>query len=266
MSHECITFQGLSIKIENPKGSVRTWYDPHTDTTGSTKMLRPYGFFTGTLGLDGDEVDVYVGDEEDAPKVYIVTQLKAPEFRHVDEQKVMLGFKSEEAAKQAYLKQYDDPRFFSHITSMSLDSFRRKLNSQRGGLIKALYELTNSAIMGTIHKSGDNHMEDKKNCEHGEDCTKCHSAPDMLKSLADKMFALAKSSAPKAVEVETPDLGYVVKSWDFNPDEGKVAKSTRIPTPLSEPIKTPTMYKSCVGCGRVNKSFVECPRCTKAGQ
>lgn len=41
-----------------------------------------------------------------------------------DEDKVMLGFNSEQEAKQAYLKQYDRPGFFGNIDIVDFDVFK----------------------------------------------------------------------------------------------------------------------------------------------
>jgi len=125
---------GLDISIENAKGSVRRWYDPHGKETGHTKMHFDYGYIRGTKGTDGDHVDVYVGPDLEATKVYIVDQMKKPstpddgkDWKQFDEQKVMLAFKNAAEAKFAYLKQYDDHRFFGGMKEMSVEDFKAKV-------------------------------------------------------------------------------------------------------------------------------------------
>jgi hypothetical protein len=135
--HDRITFQGFKIAIENRKGSVRHWYDKHTDTKGQTKMRYPYGYFNLTEGMDGDHVDCFVGPDESAGKVYIVHQLKAPHFKTPDEDKVMIGFGSAAAAKRAYLQHFDQPGFFGSMTAMGLEEFRTKVYKMRRRMIKA---------------------------------------------------------------------------------------------------------------------------------
>jgi hypothetical protein len=129
-------FRGLDVSIENRKGSVRRWHDPHGKETGSTKMHASYGYIRKTKGTDGDHVDVYLGPHQDAPNVYIVDQMKKPEgsvkgdkklWTTFDEQKVMLGYRSAHDAKQAYLKQYDDPRFFGSMRAMPYEQFEAKV-------------------------------------------------------------------------------------------------------------------------------------------
>jgi phage-related protein (TIGR01555 family) len=127
-----VTYAGMQVCIESPKGSTRTWVD--TDgTPGSTTMKYDYGYAVGTAGTDGDSVDIYLGPNEDAQWIYVVHQMsKATAFATHDEDKVMLGWSSPDEAKRAYLQQYDDPRFFGGMSMMSLDDFRLKLFARPG--------------------------------------------------------------------------------------------------------------------------------------
>ncbi len=120
-------FRGLDVAIENKKGSSRKWYDPHGKESGSTYMHYDYGYIRLTEGTDGDHVDVYVGPNEDAAKVFIVNQMKKPDFKAFDEQKVMLGFDSADAAKKAYLRQYNNPKFFGSMKEMDFEEFKAKV-------------------------------------------------------------------------------------------------------------------------------------------
>lgn len=120
-------FQGLQISIENKKGSTRKWYDPHEDKHGETKMYYDYGYIRMTEGVDGDHVDVYLGPNPNATHAYVVHQRKAPDFKKFDEDKVMLGWNSPEEAQQAYIKQYDNPKFFGSMTTMPMEEFKKKV-------------------------------------------------------------------------------------------------------------------------------------------
>ncbi|MEO2054693.1 MAG: LPD38 domain-containing protein [Nitrospira sp.] len=117
-----INIQGLDISIENAKGSTR-----NVDGK-SFKMHHDYGYIKRTEGADGEQVDVYIGPELDAPFVFIVHQLD-PATGKYDEDKVMLGFKTSIDAKEAYLKQYDDPGFFGARTPVRTDTFREALKA-----------------------------------------------------------------------------------------------------------------------------------------
>lgn len=118
---------GLEIAIENPRGSVRRWTDGD-GTTGETVMRWDYGYFVGREGADGDEVDVYLGPVADPLLVYAVAQRsKASGFASFDEWKVMLGWESADAARAAYLAQYDDPRFLGELHAFTVEDFKERL-------------------------------------------------------------------------------------------------------------------------------------------
>ncbi len=120
------TIQGLRVTIENPKGSVRRGAD-RNGHEWVTKMHCAYGYIKDSMGVDGDQVDVYIGPDEDAEFVYVVHQRKAGDWKKYDEDKVMLQFSTEAKAKAAYLRQYDDKRFLGPITKMSVDEFKEKV-------------------------------------------------------------------------------------------------------------------------------------------
>lgn len=126
-----VLFQGLKISVESPKGSVRKWHDPHNNEDGETKMLFDYGYFQKTTSLgDDEEIDVYVGPDEDAEIVYVVNQMSAPEFTEFDEQKCFVGFNSEKEAKEAYLAHYNNPKFFGSIHEMTVEQFKNEFVSK----------------------------------------------------------------------------------------------------------------------------------------
>lgn len=126
-------FQGFTLAIENKAGTEREI------STGQRFLMHfDYGYIEGVQGADGDEVDVYVGPDETAEFAYVVHQRKAPEFKSYDEDKVMLGFRSADDAREAYVRQYDDPRFFGTMSSIPVEDFRRKLKRRTGsGPIRA---------------------------------------------------------------------------------------------------------------------------------
>jgi hypothetical protein len=127
--------RGLKIKVENPAGTIRKgkgW---------QTKMVYDYGYIVGSKGVDGDEVDVYLGPSlAFAPMVYVVHQRKAGDWKNYDEDKCMLGFLSEAQARTAYLQHYDDPRFLGPVTTMPFDEFKEKVMNHTGKptMIKAV--------------------------------------------------------------------------------------------------------------------------------
>jgi hypothetical protein len=121
------TFQGLEIAIENRKGSVRKGVDS-SGKPWRTVMRFPYGYLKGTTGKDGEEVDVYVGPDKEAPFAFVVHQHKENGKGH-DEDKVLLGFKSEDHAAKAYLKHYDDPKFLGPISKVPIEELKKMVES-----------------------------------------------------------------------------------------------------------------------------------------
>lgn len=122
--HYHTSFQAIPISIENRRGSVRSGKDPDGGEW-RTKMKQPYGYIPGTRGADGDELDVFVGPVEHAAFAYVVHS-NNPESGDFDEDKVMLGFKNQEAAKNCFLNHYDDPKFFGGIDKIPMWQFREK--------------------------------------------------------------------------------------------------------------------------------------------
>lgn len=118
-------FSGLNISIENKKGSIRRG----TDADGhkwAVKMNYDYGYIRGTEGVDGDHVDCYIGNNENARNVYVIHQ-KVPGTDKYDEDKVMLGFDTLADAKSAYLSQYDRRGFFGGIDTVPFEVFKKKI-------------------------------------------------------------------------------------------------------------------------------------------
>ena len=118
-------FAGLDISIENKKGSVRSGVDDNGHRW-HIKMNYDYGYIRGTEGVDGDHVDCYLGNNENASKVYIVHQ-NNPDTHKYDEDKCMLGFDSLKQAKAAYLSQYDRKGFLGDISIVPISIFKEKV-------------------------------------------------------------------------------------------------------------------------------------------
>lgn len=130
-------WNGLNIAIENPAGTVREGVD-ETGKAWRTVFQFAYGEVMGSKGVDGDPVDVFIGDNLNAKNVYIVRQMKRKAWDQFDEDKCFLGFDSIAAAKSAYLNHYDDRRFFGGIISMPVNEFVRKVMLADGKMLKAI--------------------------------------------------------------------------------------------------------------------------------
>lgn len=112
-----VNFNGLTIKIEVEKGETRK------KKTWSTKMKCAYGHIPKTSGGDGESIDVYLNDNPNGSRVFIIRQLK--EDKTYDEDKIMLGFKTKEEAKEMYLKHIPS-KFFGAITETDMKTFLDK--------------------------------------------------------------------------------------------------------------------------------------------
>lgn len=123
-----LKWNGRTIKIENPTGSVRSG----TDATGkawSNSMAADYGYFSKTEAKDGDHVDVFVGKDPLAEKAYVVDQL-TPDGKSYDEAKTVIGVSSKEEAEALYRKHYPkNAKVFGAITEMSVPEFNKWLDS-----------------------------------------------------------------------------------------------------------------------------------------
>jgi hypothetical protein len=121
-----VLFAGLPISLEYRKGDTRSGKSAD-GTPWSRKMYADYGYIRGTKGTDGDHADVYLGPEANAPSVFVVNQMKPPDFKRFDEQKFMLGFQDLGSARKTYLKHYPDRRFLGSIKEMSLAQFEETI-------------------------------------------------------------------------------------------------------------------------------------------
>ena len=122
--HGRVRIQGFDISIENPRGSYRSG----TDRKGKewkVLMKNDYGYFTHTLGKDGDAVDVFIGNNLESKTIFCIDQRLNGKF---DETKVMLGFNGSDEAKKAYLSNFEaDWKGFWKITAISIDDFKKWL-------------------------------------------------------------------------------------------------------------------------------------------
>ena len=101
-----VRWEGLALSIENPKGSVRKG----TSEEGkdwSQKLAADYGEIKGTIGADGDPIDVFLGADMGSDTVFIINQNEG-ESTAFDEHKVMIGFTSENAAEWGYRDSYEN--------------------------------------------------------------------------------------------------------------------------------------------------------------
>lgn len=127
-----VRFAGLDISIETAAGAVRTG----TDSFGrpwEVVMPADYGYIRRTTGADGEQIDVYVGPNLDADRVYVVQQ-GDPLTRAFDEQKVLVGFNSRDLALETYRRGFSDGKGqlrIGDVFDLSVEEFRDQVNQGR---------------------------------------------------------------------------------------------------------------------------------------
>lgn len=283
--HYKTDFQGLPISIENRKGSHRHWYDVGEQKEGVTVMKFPYGYVRGTLGTDGDEVDVYIGKDKASDKVFVITQNKAPDFVKIDEQKVMLGFNSSEQARLAYLAHMNKPKALRSIKEITMSEFKAKLTSHKGKLIKGVLitDLYSVKMGDTIEKSMVETPKSVKKKENGmttaaEDFDEVNKA--LSAAIASSIAGRARMDAQRGRWADAQRAFGVVPVDEVPRNAGIAEEQPLIGTarphvdgePPPVPVRAihnevsphqtdPVIYKSCTGCGRMHKSLSSCPTC-----
>ena len=124
----------FDVVIEQPLGSVRSGVDAN-GKAWETTMQNTYGYFGGTKGVDGDAIDVFLGndlDGWDGTTVFVVDQYNPD--GSFDEHKVMLGFNSQEEAEGAYFANYEADWAKTHrteVTAVPLADFTEWVKSSK---------------------------------------------------------------------------------------------------------------------------------------
>ncbi len=123
-------FQGIKINVENKKGSIRKGVDEDGESY-KTKMFYPYGEIIGSVGADGDPIDVFIGPNKDSDQVFIVRSKMNGEY---DEDKVLLGFDSLLHARDAFCAHYDQPaEHLGPIDKMTMEEFKAAIKNHKKG-------------------------------------------------------------------------------------------------------------------------------------
>lgn len=127
-----LRWNGLRISIETAKGGARRGAEPDGTPWEVPNMPVSYGYVRNSRGRDGDHVDVFVGPEPQAPRVFIIDQVD-PETGKFDEHKSLIGFQSQEDALRAYQDSFSDGRARERIgavTAMPVAEFKAWVKSE----------------------------------------------------------------------------------------------------------------------------------------
>lgn len=123
----------ILVNVENSAGTDRIGMDKGKKEWRIT-MKYDYGFIDCVKGADGEGLDVYLGPDQEAKKVFVVHQ-NDPSTGKYDEDKVMLGFANGKEAKEAYLDHYNSPDFFGSMTIMDFDEFKKIVQKGEKGKV-----------------------------------------------------------------------------------------------------------------------------------
>lgn len=124
-----ISFQGIPIAIETRKGDERT--GEADGKRWSVRMPADYGYIKRTTGADGDHVDAYVGPDHSSPIAFIINQRDHRTHRF-DEHKIILGVRSEHAARELYCAGFSDGKGHRRLGSLepiSIDGLKHWLKT-----------------------------------------------------------------------------------------------------------------------------------------
>ncbi|MGH6792669.1 MAG: zeta toxin family protein, partial [Methyloceanibacter sp.] len=110
-----LAWNGLNISIETPKGGTRRAKDGSWEVPD---MPAAYGYIKGTEGTDGDQLDIFIGDNPESLTIYGLEQ-QNPDTGKFDEHKLLGGFNSEEEARAAYVGSFSDGKGESRIRNIT---------------------------------------------------------------------------------------------------------------------------------------------------
>lgn len=123
--------QGITIWLEWLKGEERTYYnhDPlKVNSKGKldykTKMKADYGYVPKRYDADGEDLDIYLGDNHESTKVFILKQIR-PSDGSFDEHKIMLGYDNIEEAKKSYLA-HMPKKYLGSIRATNIAAFKKE--------------------------------------------------------------------------------------------------------------------------------------------
>ena len=130
---EKVEVSGVPVWIEWKSGEKREYRDRKGNVKYSKLMKHHYGYIPETKDADGEEIDVYLGENKKAQKAWVIKQLKADGVTF-DENKVMMGFGSLEEAKSSYDHHMGDAKErFGGIKEVPVSALKALFGENGGG-------------------------------------------------------------------------------------------------------------------------------------
>lgn len=118
-------FQGIPISLEYLPGERRIIRNDAGKIVYDRLLENGYGYFDGTRGEDGDEIDLILGPDNDSKLVFLIWMKDLGEDikEREDEFKCAIAFSNFDAAQRAFCQQYN-LSFFGGCETMTMRQFR----------------------------------------------------------------------------------------------------------------------------------------------
>ncbi len=138
-----VDYQGLKIAIDRPKGFKQDLTLP--DGTKRTRVYQvDYGEIPGTLGGDGEGLDVFVGEgSKDATDVFWFVQRKQADDGgwKFDEYKLVVGEPTIDAARKVYTDHIPE-KYIARIVKTTIDMVKALRGLEPAEVLKVLDSIT----------------------------------------------------------------------------------------------------------------------------
>ena len=217
-----LTFQGLDITIENPRGSKREGVDPG-GKKWSVEMEHHYGYIKGTVGKDKDHIDVFIGKSPASRMVYIVDQVN--QKGGFDEHKILLGFNSIAEARKGYLDNYSAGWKVGPMTAVPINDFKSWLANgdttkpySKGALNGS--ESTREAVEPVAASTDRQAAEEQRRGPEPVSITGIHYSKGQRTSLSGAYYGSGLKGA-EAERLANAEDSRIKKRVYFYTDEGK---------------------------------------------
>lgn len=236
-------FQGLPIAIENRAGTYRHWHDADGQC-GRTLMKLDYGYIKRTNGTDEDELDVFIGPNDDAELAFVVHQ-QNPHTGVYDEEKIMLGFGTADAAEAAYREHYDlADNFYLTTSPMGIDQLKRwmaETKPDQGEMAKGprlVIGLSDAELQKSLEKGNyspghpaESSRAAARNPGPGTAVNFYVTAPRKPVHLGDVGFSKERDELMRKKNGETAheSMKRDQKDWDFNQPVKRNVKPIEVP-------------------------------------
>jgi hypothetical protein len=226
--HAHLEWEGFDIAIETPKGGTRSGVGKD-GKPWSVTMPEHYGRIKGTIGADGDQIDITIGpNPEQNGVVWVIDQID-PDTGKFDEHKIMAGFEMGEEAEQAYIDGFSDGRGIDRIGAverMDLAQLRQWIangNTKKALAYNGTPKYREYRIPAPSPTPGDNYRGGQRG-----------PAFDLP----------ASQPAPAAEPPQAPAEGAPSR------ENGAAASPEPAPAPAAQPEQAPDWYKELTETGR----------------